>query len=60
MTFRDNLSKRLRASVMMDAHNGDSRERAICGAQMMEAAIEIDQLKARIEYLKSLIPKEST
>lgn len=40
------LEKRLRASVRFDAINGDSRERAICGRQMLEAANYIQQLEA--------------
>lgn len=40
------LEKRLRASVRLDAVNGDSRERAICGRQMLEAANYIQQLEA--------------
>ncbi|HUW97371.1 MAG TPA: hypothetical protein VMV40_00820, partial [Acidiferrobacter sp.] len=39
------LVKRLRASVKMDAHNGDAVERSICGKQMLEAANRIEGLE---------------
>lgn len=39
------IAKRLRASVRMDAHNGDLNERAVCGRQMLEAAAEIERLE---------------
>jgi hypothetical protein len=39
------LSKRLRASVSMDAINGDTHERAVCAKQMREAADEIERLR---------------
>ena len=39
------LTKRLRASVKMDAHNGDTMERSICGKQMLEAANLINALE---------------
>ena len=46
------LSKRLRASVKFDAINGTSSERAICGKQMIEAALEIERLTYEIEVWK--------
>jgi hypothetical protein len=42
------IERRLRASVGMDAINGDSFERSVCGKQMIEAATEIERLKAAI------------
>ena len=39
------ISKRLRASVRMNAHNGDAMERDICAKQMLEAAREIELLE---------------
>ena len=46
------LPKRLRASVGIDAINGDSFERGICGQQMMEAAKVIEDLQSRVRYLE--------
>lgn len=46
------LPKRLRASVGIDAINGDSFERGICGQQMMEAAKVIEELESRVRHLE--------
>lgn len=40
------IEKRLRASVIIDAVNGDASERRICARQMLEAANEIARLRA--------------
>lgn len=48
----EQLCKRLRASIRMDAINGDSLERAVCAIQMKEAADEIERLRARIAELE--------
>ena len=42
------IAKRLRASVRMDAINGDGAERSVCGRQMLEAAAEIDRLESMV------------
>jgi hypothetical protein len=42
------IERRLRASVGMDAINGDSFERSVCGKQMIEAATEIERLKTAL------------
>lgn len=47
------ISKRLRASVRMDAINGDSFERSICAKQMTEAANAIDSLERERDALRS-------
>lgn len=38
------IAKRLRASVSIDAINGDRFERSVCGKQMIQAANAIDAL----------------
>jgi hypothetical protein len=43
----DTIAKRLRASVRMDAINGDATERSVCGRQMMEAADALDRYLER-------------
>jgi hypothetical protein len=40
------LVKRLRASIRLDTVNGDRAERAVCAAQMREAAVSLDALLA--------------
>lgn len=43
------LVKRLRASVRMDAINGDAMERGVCGKQMLEAADRIAEQDSQRE-----------
>lgn len=45
------ISKRLRASVRMDAINGDSFERSVCAKQMTEAADLIESLERERDAL---------
>lgn len=46
------LVKQLRASVGIDAINGDSFERGVCGKQMYQAADLIEQLQQRVGELE--------
>jgi hypothetical protein len=48
----EQLCKRLRASIRMDAINGDSHERAVCAKQMKEAADEIERLRTENARLR--------
>ena len=48
----ENLSKRLRVSVGLDAHNGDAMERGVCGRQMLEAADRLDTLEGENAKLR--------
>ena len=51
------IEDRLRASLKFQAYQGDFMERDVCGAQMREAAIEIDRLrKERQEMLDAAAP----
>jgi hypothetical protein len=45
----NNIVKRLRASIGVDAINGDSFERSVCAAQMKEAADEIERLQNTLQ-----------
>lgn len=47
------IVKRLRASVRMGAHHGDTMERLVCGKQMLEAAGEIERLRKRVAELEA-------
>ena len=49
------IEKRLRASVGMGAHDGDSGERSVCGKQMLEAATTIEQLQRERDELRVLL-----
>jgi len=49
------LVKRLRASVKMDAHNGDAVERSICGKQMLEAANRIEGLERENKRFRDVL-----
>lgn len=49
----EQLCKRLRASIRMDAINGDSHERAVCAKQMKEAADEIERLQRERDALRA-------
>jgi len=49
------LTKRLRASVKMDAHNGDAVERSICGKQMLEAANRIEGLERENKRFRDVL-----
>ena len=53
------IEKRLRATLAMDAINGDGFERAICAKQMAEAADEIDRLRAALLSIVRLDPAQS-
>ncbi len=48
----NNIAKRLKASLEMDAINGDSLERSICACQMQEAANRIEQLEREVQELQ--------
>lgn len=50
------IAKRLRASVRVDAVNGDDMERSVCARQMTEAAIYIEQLERERETAPTLNP----
>lgn len=50
----EQLCKRLRASIRMDAINGDGHERAVCAKQMKEAADEIERLQRERDALRSV------
>lgn len=53
----NDLSKRLLASVRMDAVNGDGYERSICAKQMTEAAAALDEKDREIKRLQSIIDR---
>lgn len=54
-----NIEKRLRASVKIDAINGNRFDREICSKQMLEAAQEIERLRAALVKLTRLDPPET-
>jgi len=49
------LVKLLRASVKMDAYNGDAVERSICGKQMLEAANRIEGLERENKRFRDVL-----
>lgn len=50
-----NIELRLRASVRMDAINGNSFERSVCSNQMLEAAKEIERLRAEVKNYETRV-----
>lgn len=51
--MKSSIQKRLRASINIDAINGNREERAICQSQMYEAANTIESLQAENATLKA-------
>lgn len=51
----DDIVKRLRGSIAMDAVNGDTFERKVCDRQMQEAAAEIERLRGENAECRRLL-----
>lgn len=55
-----NIADRLRASVRMDAVNGDKFERSVCARQMIEAADTIDMLSRSLADAQTALKDHAT
>lgn len=55
MIEKSDLPKRLRASVRLNAINGDAFERGVCATQMTEAAELIEQLEQTVSDLSEAV-----